>query len=82
MALIRRLPRPPPSIPQVNPASENGATPPRGKSTDTTRQEVGEGERLKWRLGLAHFHNEYSFLMISSKLHDISLFFLLILSPL
>jgi hypothetical protein len=30
---------------------------------------------------LAHFHNEYSFLMISPKLHDFSLFFLLIPSP-
>jgi hypothetical protein len=40
------------------------------------------GGSLEWRLGLAHFHNEYSFLMISPKLHDITLFFLLILSPL
>jgi hypothetical protein len=44
------------------------------------REEVGGG-RYEWRLGLAHFHNEYSFLMISPKLYDISLFFLLIPSP-
>jgi hypothetical protein len=25
----------------------------------------------EWRLGLAHFHNEYSFLMIYPNLHDI-----------
>ena len=42
----------------------------------------GWGGRYEWRLGLAHFHNEYSFLMISPNLHDISLFFLLIPSPL
>jgi hypothetical protein len=36
------------------------------------------GGSLEWRLGLAHFHNGYSFLMISPKLYDISLFFLLI----
>jgi hypothetical protein len=41
----------------------------------------GGGGRYEWRLGLAHFHNEYSFLMISSNLHDISLLFLLIPSP-
>jgi hypothetical protein len=35
--------------------------------------------RYEWRLGLAHFHNEYSFLMISPKFYDISLFFLLVL---
>jgi hypothetical protein len=46
-----------------------------------TREEVGGGERYEWRLGLAHFHNEYSFLMISQMLYDISLFFLLIPSP-
>jgi hypothetical protein len=40
------------------------------------------GGSLEWRLGLAHLNNEYSFLMISPKLYDISLFFLLILSPL
>ncbi len=45
------------------------------------REEVGGG-RYEWWLGLAHFHNEYSFLMISPKLYDISLFFLLIPSPL
>jgi hypothetical protein len=39
------------------------------------------GGHYEWRLGLAHFHNEYSFLMISPKLDDISLFFLLIPSP-
>jgi hypothetical protein len=39
------------------------------------------GGSLEWRLGLAHFHNEYSFLMISPKLHGFSLFFLLIPSP-
>jgi hypothetical protein len=50
---------------------------PRGKSAVATCEEVGEGS-LEWRLGLAHFHTEYSFLMISPKLHDISLFFLLI----
>ncbi len=42
---------------------------------------VGEGH-YEWLLGLAHFHNEYSFLMISPKLYDISLLFLLIPSPL
>ncbi len=44
-------------------------------------KKVGGG-RYEWRRGLAHFHNEYSFLMISPKLYDISLFFLLIPSPL
>jgi hypothetical protein len=39
------------------------------------------GGRYEWRLGLAHFHNEYSFLMISPKLYDFWLFFLLIPSP-
>jgi hypothetical protein len=43
-------------------------------------QEVGGG-RYEWRLGLAHFHNEYSFLMISPNLHDIWPLFLLISSP-
>jgi hypothetical protein len=42
---------------------------------------VGGGGRYDWRLGLAHFHNEYSFLMISPKLYDFSPFFLLIPSP-
>jgi hypothetical protein len=41
----------------------------------------GGGGHYEWRLGLAHFHNEYSFLMISPKLYDFSLFFLLIPSP-
>jgi hypothetical protein len=51
-------------------------------TTGKTRQknplinwEVGEGGR--W-LGLAHFHNGYSFLTISPNLHDIRPFFLLI----
>jgi hypothetical protein len=42
----------------------------------------GGGVSFEWLLGLAHFYNEYSFLMITPKLHDISLFFLLIPSPL
>jgi hypothetical protein len=33
--------------------------------------EVGGGGRYEWRLGLAHFHNKYIFLMISPNLHDI-----------
>jgi hypothetical protein len=41
-------------------------------------QEVGWGGRYEWRLGLAHFHNEYNFLMISPNLHDIWPLFLLI----
>jgi hypothetical protein len=41
----------------------------------------GGGDALNGGLGLAHFHNEYSFLMISPKLLDFSLFFLLIPSP-
>jgi hypothetical protein len=53
---------------------------PRGKSAVATCEEVGGG-RYEWWLGLAHFHNKYSFLMISPKLYDISLFFLLIPSP-
>jgi hypothetical protein len=56
---------------------------PRGKSALATRflaERLG-GVRYEWRLGLAHFHNEYSFLMISPNLHDISLLFLLIPSP-
>jgi hypothetical protein len=53
---------------------------PRGKSTVATCEEVGGGS-FEWRLGLAHFHNEYCFLMISPKLHDFSLFFLLNPSP-
>jgi hypothetical protein len=44
-------------------------------------REVGRGGRYEWRLGLAHFHNEYCFLMISPNLHDISPLFLLIPSP-
>jgi hypothetical protein len=86
MASIRRSPCPPPFIPRVNLASENGAcnshislyhveNPP----TQLARRWGGS---LEWRLGLAHFHNKYIFLMISPKFHDISLFFLLILSPL
>jgi hypothetical protein len=35
----------------------------------------------EWRLGLASWNKEYSFLMISPKLYDISSFFWLILSP-
>jgi hypothetical protein len=31
-------------------------------------QEVGGGGRYEWRLGLAHFHNEYSFFDDFSKL--------------
>ncbi len=86
MALIRRSPRPPPSIPRVNLASckrrlQLAHFPsPRGKSAVATCEEVGGG-RLEWRLGLSHFHHGYNFLMISPKLHDISLFFLLIPSP-
>jgi hypothetical protein len=38
----------------------------------------GGGGRYEWWLGLAHFHNEYSFLMISPNLHDIWPLFLLI----
>ncbi len=38
----------------------------------------GGGGRYEWRLGLAHFHNEYSFLMISPNLHEIWPLFLLI----
>jgi hypothetical protein len=53
---------------------------PHGKSAVATCQEVGGG-RYEWRLGLAHFHNEYSFMMISQKLYDFSLFILLIPSP-
>jgi hypothetical protein len=33
--------------------------------------EVGEGGMLCMWLGLAHFHNGYSFLTISPNLHDI-----------
>jgi hypothetical protein len=86
MALIRRSPRPPPSIPLVNLVSENVAC-----NSHISLHHVENppsqlarrgGGSLEWRLGLAHFHNEYSFLMISPKLHDISLFFVLILSPL
>jgi hypothetical protein len=56
---------------------------PRGKSALKTRflAERWGGGRYEWQLGLAHFHNEYSFLMISPNLHDIWLFFLLIPSP-
>jgi hypothetical protein len=45
------------------------------------RRNLVGGGSLEWRLGLAHFHNVYSFLMISPKLHDFLLFFLLIPSP-
>jgi hypothetical protein len=45
-------------------------------------QGVGGGGRYEWRIGLAHFHNEYSFLMISPNFHDIWPVFLLIPSPL
>jgi hypothetical protein len=55
---------------------------PRGKFAVATFKQVGGGGSLEWRLGLAYFHNEYSFFMISPKLHEISLFFLLIPSPL
>jgi hypothetical protein len=57
---------------------------PRGKSAVATCQLAkrwGGGGHYEWRLGLDHFHNEYSFLMISPKLYDFSLFFLLIPSP-
>jgi hypothetical protein len=40
------------------------------------------GGRYEWRLGLAHFHNEYSFLMISLNLHDIWPMFFLVPSHL
>jgi hypothetical protein len=43
-------------------------------------REVGGG-RYEWQLRLAHFHKEYSFLMISPNLHDIWPLFLLIPSP-
>jgi hypothetical protein len=52
---------------------------PRGKSAVTTCEELVR-ERFEWRLGLANFYNKYSFLMISPKLHDFSLFLLLITS--
>jgi hypothetical protein len=76
----------PPSPLQV--ASRHGELPrrlqlahfpsPRGKSALATHQLAKRwGGGMLW-LGLAHFHNEYSFLMISQKLYDISLFFLLI----
>jgi hypothetical protein len=41
----------------------------------------GGGRCYEWQLGLAHFHSEYSFLMISPNLHDIWPFFVLIPSP-
>jgi hypothetical protein len=42
--------------------------------------EVGRGDALCIWLGLAHFHNGYSFLMISPNLLDIWPVFFLILS--
>jgi hypothetical protein len=56
---------------------------PRGKSAPKTRRLAKKwvGGRYEWRLGLAHFHNKYSFLMISPNLHDIWPLFLLIPSP-
>jgi hypothetical protein len=46
---------------------------PRGKPARNTRHltwRVGEGDACM-RFGLAHFHNGYSFLLCSLKLHDI-----------
>ncbi len=90
MVSIRRSPRTPPSNWRVAMASRHGELPrrqqlahflsPPGISAITTCEGVGGG-CYECRLGLAHFHNEYSFLMISPKLYDISLFFLLIPSP-
>ncbi len=45
------------------------------------RRGGGGGGSHEWRLGLASWNKEYSFLMISPRLYDISPFFLLILSP-
>ncbi len=85
---IRRSPRPPPSKWQVAMASCLGACnlhifPTTGKirRRNLSTHGKGGGGHYEWRLGLAHFHNEYSFLMISPKLYDFSLFFLLIPSP-
>ena len=55
---------------------------PRGKPTRNTRYliwRVGEGDACM-RVGLAHFLNGYSFLMIPPNLHDIWAMFFLILS--
>jgi hypothetical protein len=87
MISIRRSPRPPPAKWRVLMASCHGASnshiflhhvenPP---SQPADSRGGGGGGRYEWRLGSAHFHNEYSYLMISPKL---SLFFLLIPSPL
>ena len=54
--------------------------PPRGKHATKTRRLTGgwgRGSLCMW-LGLAHFHNGYSLLMISPNLHDIWPLFLLI----
>jgi hypothetical protein len=55
---------------------------PRGKPARNTRHltwRVGEGDACM-RVGLGHFLNAYSFLMISPNLHDIWAMFFLILS--
>ncbi len=55
--------------------------PPRGKHATKTRRLTGgwgRGDAICMWLGLACFHNSYSFLMISPNLHDIWPFFLLI----
>jgi hypothetical protein len=54
---------------------------PRGKSALKTGLLAERWGRYEWQLGLAHFHNEYSFLMISPNLHDIWPLLLLISSP-
>jgi hypothetical protein len=77
----------PPSISQVNLVSENGAcnshiSLPHVENLPSQLARRCGGGSLEWWLCLAHLNNEYSFLMISPKLYDISLFFLLILSPL
>jgi hypothetical protein len=90
MISIRRSPRPPPSKWRVAMASCHGASNshifPHHVENPPSKPAFwlsggGGGGRYEWRLGLAHFHKEYSFLMISPNLHDISLLFLLIPSP-
>jgi hypothetical protein len=56
--------------------------PPRGKHATKTRRLAGGGGggTLSMWLGLAHFHNGYSFLMISPNLLDIWPVYFLILS--
>jgi hypothetical protein len=56
---------------------------PRGKPPETSADWLGggggRGDACMW-LGLAHFHNDYSFLMISPNFLDIWPVFFLILS--